>query len=227
MQIKKKRHIFLNYNSFFISPEILKVNVLPECSKITYHFTIVSWGYWKLPANMNQCLIQLVVITCRHFFCCSSVRLLLLRSISRKFRFHAPFGYIISIYILPTFSIRKCILFFWLLLHEQEKWKKERCTTNFNFVFLTKKLYQLLRRDVEFPTKLPLAINVLINPLTISWASLSPAPMVELDVIKQRCSPWVVTRAEPTLPAPRSTCRTSGSIAKYSEAKRKKKAKSS
>lgn len=68
-----------------------------------------------------------------------------------------------------------------------------------------------------------LAMKEPISPSTASWATLTPAPMVEVQATNRSCSPWVATRAEPTLPAPRSTWRTSESIAKSSRAERKDK----
>lgn len=66
-----------------------------------------------------------------------------------------------------------------------------------------------------------LAMKEPVSPSTASWATLTPAPRVEVQATNRSCSPWVATRAEATLPAPRSTWRTSESIAESSRAERK------
>ena len=60
-------------------------------------------------------------------------------------------------------------------------------------------------------------MKVPISPSTTSWAAFTPAPIEELQAINRSCSPWVETRADPTLPAPRSTCMASDNIAEYKE----------
>lgn len=65
-----------------------------------------------------------------------------------------------------------------------------------------------------------LPIKVPTSPSTTSWATFMPGPIEELQAINRSCSPWVVTRADPTLPAPRNTWRTSDSITWYRKMER-------
>lgn len=61
-------------------------------------------------------------------------------------------------------------------------------------------------------TWLALPNKAAMAPSAASWAALTPAASEELHAIRRSCSPWVSINAEPTFPAPRSTCRTSASI---------------